>query len=120
MKCGKAIAAIISLVFFTSPAITQQGLIMFKGTWVSVYPTPGQQFSFNKTSGGGREVSLPLLGHATITASNGKDNSNLKVSGEGFDCYYRFTQVGPGEMLWTLKSGPPACPASTHFKRVSP
>src|ERR1700730_10553018 len=35
-----------------------------------------------------REASLPTLGQASIRLSDGNMGSNVKISGEGFDCYY--------------------------------
>jgi hypothetical protein len=112
------LAPIVFLLLNASPASTQQdSLRIFDGTWVSVNP-PGPQVTFNRV-GGSRQASLPVLGPATITASDGKDGSNLKVSGEGFDCYYLFVPIGQREMTWNLKSGSPACPTSADFKKAS-
>lgn len=120
MKTGLTIAAAMVLLHqIISPASAQDPLGIFDGIWVSVNP-PGPQIIFNKIGGGLRQASLPVLGLATITVSDGRDGSNLKVSGSGFTCYYLFGRISSREMTWDLKSGPPACPPSAQFKKDPP
>jgi hypothetical protein len=116
-RTGPYLALIVLFLLLVSPASSQEPLALFDGIWVSVNP-PGPQVIFNKVGGGLRQASLPLLGLATVSVSDGKDGSNLKVSGPGFDCYYLFTQIGAGEMTWELKSGSSSCPPSSYLRKV--
>lgn len=100
------------------PAIAQQDNLKFlDGIWFPVNP-PGGQIVFTRINGGMRQASLPVLGGATVSISDGRDNSNLKVSGLGFDCYYFYGMIGNQrrEMQWVLKSGPPSCMPTAYFK----
>jgi len=63
---------------------------------------------------------LQTLGAASIRVSDGKSGSNLKVSGDGFDCYYFFGMITAREMTWDLKSGSSVCPPSAHYKKDPP
>lgn len=120
MNFGNIVTAIIGVLLFAAPASSQQDrLKILDGTWVSVN-REGSQIIFHRGSGAVRQASLPELGHVTVTVSDGKDGSNLKVSGQGFDCYYRFASIGPREMTWDLKSGSSTCPRSDHFKKTTP
>jgi hypothetical protein len=107
------------LAFLSSqPAGAQQDNLKFlDGIWFPVNP-PGDQIIFNKINGGMRQVSLPVLGAATVSTSDGRDGSNLKVSGLGFDCYYFYGMIGHErrEMQWALKSGPNSCMPTAYFK----
>ena len=107
------------LFFAATPAHSQDALGMFDGIWVSVNP-PGPHITFNKIGGGVREASLPGVGQSTIRVSDGQSGSNLRVSGEGFDCYYFFGKIDAREMTWELKSGSAVCPQSAHYKKDPP
>jgi hypothetical protein len=108
------------LLLAAAPAHSQQDpLRIFDGIWVSVNP-PGPHVTFNKVGGGVREASLPTIGQATIRVSDGQSGSNLRVSGEGFDCFYFFGQIDPREMTWEFKSGSAVCPPSWHLKKDPP
>jgi outer membrane protein OmpA-like peptidoglycan-associated protein len=85
------------------------------GSWLSVNP-PGGQVSFHSVSLGLRETSLPM-GRASVTVSDGTMGSNLRLSGEGFNCYYFVGFINPNEMTWQLKQGDPACMETTYLKR---
>jgi hypothetical protein len=114
--CRNVFVTTFLLLVASLPASGQDPLNIFDGMWVSVNP-PGTQIIFNRVGGGSRQVSLPLLGLATIGVSDGKDGSNLKVSGPGFDRYYLFAPIGPREMTWDLKSGSAVCPRSGISKK---
>jgi hypothetical protein len=115
IKPSILLAGILCLA--ASRAGSEEPLAIFDGVWSSVTP-PGPQIIFNKISGGLRQATLPVLGAATITLSDGRDASNLKVSGLGFDCYYLFGIINAREMTWNKQSGPAVCPASSHFKKI--
>ena len=100
-------------------AHAQDPLAAFDGIWVSVNP-PGPQVVFNRVGGGVRQANLQTLGAASIRVSDGKSGSNLKVSGDGFDCYYFFGMITAREMTWDLKSGSSVCPPSAHYKKDPP
>lgn len=104
------------LLLAGSTANSEDFLGVLDGVWVQVNP-PGPQIMFHKTTGGLRQVGLPD-GLAMVTKSDGKDASNLKISGPGIDCYYQFTQTGPREMVLNLMSGSAKCPRSAEFKKA--
>ncbi|HLQ92373.1 MAG TPA: SEL1-like repeat protein [Xanthobacteraceae bacterium] len=120
MRRVKAILT-AALFLIASPLAHSQPdpLRIFDGLWSSIN-SPGLQVIFNRVSADQREASLSF-GHASISLSNGRDNSNLKVSGEGFDCYYYVAEdVTRVRMTWDLKSGPGVCPPLTVFERAAP
>jgi hypothetical protein len=93
-------------------------LQVFDGVWVSITP-PGPHVVFNRIGGQTRLASLPILGQATITASNGENGSNFKVSGEGFSCFYLvLTTNQRSRMVWELKSGQSVCMQSAVLERA--
>jgi hypothetical protein len=106
------------IVFFTSaaPAVSGDELADFDGVWVTVAPRPGPHFTFTRIVGG-REASLPLLGQSRITLSDGRDGSNIKVSGQGFDCYYFYGRITARKMTWDLRSGSSDCPTSLVLEK---
>jgi len=91
-------------------------LAFFDGVWVSVNPV-GHRVIFNKVGLGQRVATLPLLGPASIRVSDGRDESELMVSGAGFNCLYAVNNVGMREMVWGLKKGSAACLKSAWFKK---
>src|ERR1700748_873108 len=104
--CTVFAAILICLSF--KPVMAQQDQLKFlDGIWFPTNP-PGGQIVFTKIAGGMRQASLPVLGGATVSISDGRDNSNLKVSGQGFDCYYFYGLLSRDgrKMQWVLKSGP--------------
>lgn len=122
MMLRKGFGAALIFVVLGSPAISQPDpLRFFDGIWFQVNP-PGPQITFNRVGGNLRQANLAILGATTITVSDGRDGSNLKVSGAGFDCYYLFGMIGAAgrEMAWDLKSGDAACPKSALYKKDPP
>ena len=98
------LALILSLI--SALANAQDTLQTLDGVWTAVSP-PGSQIVFNAIAGGLRQANLPVLGSATVTVSDGRDSSNLKVSGQGFDCYYLFSPISASdEMTWTYEAAP--------------
>lgn len=117
----KILALVGSLLSAAVPAHTQNDpLAILDGTWASVNP-PGVHITFSRVGiDGRREASLPFLGRASVTVSSGEHGSHLKVSGQGFDCYY---WIGPmigneNKMSWELKGGKPLCLESMTLERV--
>ena len=104
----------------TAPVLAQQGdsLALLDGVWVAVTP-PGPQVIFNKLGLGQRAASLPM-GQATIRVSDGRSGSTLRVSGEGFDCFYLVSPISRIEMVWELKEGNPVCLLNAHYKKDPP
>jgi hypothetical protein len=94
-------------------------LEVLDGVWITVSP-PGGHIMFNRVSAGAREVSLPDLGQATVSPSDGTSGSNLKISGEGFNCYYFLGVISRKEIVWELKSGTAVCPPSMHLLKEVP
>jgi hypothetical protein len=90
-------------------------LAMYEGVWVS--STTAARFIFAKV-GTDRIVSLPTQGQATLRVSNGENGSNLRVSGEGFDCFYLASRINSRTMTWELKGGNSLCPAPTRLERL--
>lgn len=117
MKAATIFTVMALYILTVAPARSEDPLAIFDGVWASINP-PGTSIVFNQIAGGLRQANLPILGAATMTISDGRDNSNLKVSGAGFDCYYLFAPLGAAEMTWTRKSGDAACPATARFKKV--
>lgn len=101
-------------------SLAQQGdpLALLDGVWVSVNP-PGPQVIFNRLGLGQRAASLPM-GQAAIRVSDGRSGSTLRVSGEGFDCFYLVSPINRREMVWQLKEGNPVCLPSAHYKKDPP
>lgn len=102
-------------------------LAMLDGTWAVVTVAPQSQqlqhITFSKVGFGQRAASLPFLGQAAISLSNGRAGSNLRVSGPGFDCYYLVVVVDsykPQEMHWQLKSGKALCLESMILRKARP
>lgn len=95
-------------------------LSAFDGAWVSTTPpNVGGRIIFTRLSLGTREVSLPVLGQASIRISDGRDNSNFKVSGVGFNCYYSVSFLrGNSLMTWDLKSGDSVCALSSVYDKI--
>ena len=85
------------------------------GTWVAVNP-PGPQINFYKAGLGQRMASL-AMGQASIGLSDGASGSHLRVSGEGFNCYYAVGFVSSDEMTWQLKQGDAACLSTALYKK---
>ena len=85
------------------------------GTWVAVNP-PGPQINFYKAGLGQRMASL-AMGQASIGLSDGASGSHLRVSGEGFNCYYAVGFVSSDEMTWQLKQGDSACLSTALYKK---
>ena len=114
LACALAVGAV------STPVLAQQGdsLGLLDGVWVSVNP-PGPQVIFNKLGLGQRAASLPM-GQAAIRVSDGRSGSTLRVSGEGFDCFYLVSPINRGEMVWQLKEGSPVCLPSAHYKKYPP
>ena len=111
------VAVLLAIVM---PAHAQRDpLAMLEGVWISVNP-PGERVIFNRVGLGQRVATLPLLGPASIRVSDGREESELKVSGAGFNCYYAFTKIDAYEMVWGLRAGSDLCPRSAWFKRGSP
>ena len=79
---ARALLVLILLITYIrlAPGKTEDLLDIFDGAWVSVLP-PGPQLIFTTIPGNLREVSLPVLGTATLGISDGKDASNLKYRG---------------------------------------
>ena len=120
MRCTlkPLIAASILLFGVTAGGSQQDPLRILDGIWVSVNP-PGPHVTFSRVGGGTREASLPM-GQASIRVSDGKDGSNIKVSGAGFNCYYFHGTINQREFTWELKSGEPICMPSAHYKKDPP
>jgi pimeloyl-ACP methyl ester carboxylesterase len=95
---------------------TGDPLQILDGVWITMNP-PGEQLLFYRTSAGLHEVSFPRLGQATVVASDGLSGSNLKASGQNFDCYYTLAIIGNTAMTWEFKNGSPVCPSSMYLRR---
>jgi len=95
----------------------QQGdpLASLDGSWLSINP-PGPSISFYQV-GLGQRAAILSMGQASIKVSDGVSGSNLKISGEGFDCYYYVGFVSISEMIWQLKQGDSVCTNSAYYKR---
>jgi hypothetical protein len=104
-----------SLLIAGTLAYGQQGALSnFVGSWGSLNP-PGPYVIFTSTSFSTVVASLPKLGTAVITTSNGEGGSNYRISGEGFVCYY-FILVAPTQKLvWDLKAGDSVCPPNAYY-----
>lgn len=98
-----------------SPVDASDPLSVFDGAWVALNP-PGPLVSFFKAGLGQRMASL-AMGQASIRVSDGTSGSQLRVSGEGFNCYYAVSFVGSDEMVWQLKQGESVCFTSAHYKK---
>jgi hypothetical protein len=91
---------------------------IFNGVWVAVNP-PGPHIVFNTIGLGQREASLPILGQARISTSNGEDGSNFRISGPGFTCFYLILTTNQrSTMVWELRSGPDVCFKSAVFAQA--
>ena len=117
------ILGVASLLFagtLSTAIFAQQGdpLALLDGVWVAVNP-PGPQVIFNRLGLGQRAASLPM-GQAVIGVSDGRSGSTLRVSGEGFNCFYLVSPITRGEMVWQLKEGSPVCLPSAHYKKDPP
>jgi hypothetical protein len=111
----KSAIAFGCLLLSATPALSQTDFLSyFDGLWASVSP-PGPIVLFYQTGFGTRGASLPVLGQASVRLSNGEYGSNLKVSGEGFDCYYFVARISSREMIWEIKGGRAVCPSSAHY-----
>lgn len=115
-----AIATMSLLVLTTSLVRAQMGdgLSGLDGIWVAVNP-PGPHVQFNKVGLSQREASLSF-GQAALRVSGGEGGSNLKVAGEGFECFYFVGFISAREMTWQLKQGSSICPPSAHYKKDPP
>ena len=104
----------------TTTVLAQQGdsLGLLDGVWVSVNP-PGPQIIFNRLGLGTRAASLPM-GQATVRVSDGRSGSTLRVSGEGFDCFYLVSPINRAKMVWQLKEGSPVCLPSMALDKDPP
>ncbi len=111
----------IALVFLPAmQAKAQQELPpMFNGIWASVNP-PGPHVTFTRTGLHTVDASLPVLGQSQLRVSNGEGGSNLKASGQGFDCYYFYSPINPRKMVWDWRSGDSTCPPSMAFEKDPP
>jgi hypothetical protein len=98
-----------------SPVDISDPLAPFDGSWVALNP-PGPLVNFFKGGLGQRMASL-AMGQASIRVSDGTSGSQLRVSGEGFNCYYAISFVGADEMVWQLKQGESVCFANAHYKK---
>jgi len=108
------------LTLSTVESFSQQRdpLTLLDGVWVAVNP-PGPQIIFNKLGLLQRAASLPM-GQSVIQVSDGRSGSTLRVSGEGFDCFYLVSPISSTEMVWQLKEGNPVCLPSAHYKKDPP
>jgi hypothetical protein len=88
-------------------------LALYEGVWIS---STAARFIFFKV-GADRVVSLPT-GQASLRVSDGENGSNLKVSGEGFDCYYAASRINSRTMAWELKGGSGLCPQPIRLERL--
>lgn len=119
VNSSRSALAAVGLLFCTAVS-AQQGdpLSRLDGIWVSVNP-PGPHLNFYRVGLGQREVSLPM-GQSIINVSDGVAGSNLKVSGEAFNCFYFVGFVNAREMTWELKKGDAICMPSAHYKKDPP
>jgi hypothetical protein len=116
-----AISATIAsfLLLGTTAAWAQSGTVRnLNGIWVSVNP-PGPHITCSTVAGRTTECSLPM-GQASVRVSDGVAGSNLRVSGEGFDCYYFLGWINQCEMTWEFKKGDGVCMRSAHYKKDPP
>lgn len=90
-------------------------LAALDGAWVAVNP-PGPQINFFKAGLGQRMASLSM-GQASIRLSDGSSGSQLRVSGEGFNCYYSVGFVSSDEMVWELKQGDSTCLSNALYRK---
>ena len=119
-KCLLALAQSVFIFVATDVSLAQQRdpLWFMDGVWVAVNP-PGAQVIFNQLGLGTRAASLQM-GQATLRVSDGRSGSTLRVSGEGFDCFYLVSPINPREMVWQLKEGSSVCLPSAHYKKDPP
>ena len=97
------------------PAELSDPLAAFDGAWVAVNP-PGPQINFFKAGLGQRMASL-AMGQASIRLSDGTSGSQLRVSGEGFNCFYSVGFVSSDEMVWQLKQGDSVCLSNALYRK---
>ena len=97
------------------PAEPSDPLAALDGAWVAVNP-PGPLINFFKTGLGQRMASL-AMGQASVRLSDGTSGSQLRVSGEGFNCFYSVGFVSSDEMVWQLKQGESICLSNAHYRK---
>ena len=97
------------------PAEPSDPLAALDGAWVAVNP-PGPQLNFFKAGLGQRMASL-AMGQASIRLSDGTSGSQLRVSGEGFNCFYSVGFVSSDEMVWQLKQGDSVCLSNALYRK---
>ena len=98
-----------------APAEPSDPLAALDGAWVAVNP-PGPQLNFFKAGLGQRMASL-AMGQASIRLSDGTSGSQLRVSGEGFNCFYSVGFVSSDEMVWQLKQGDSVCLSKALYRK---
>jgi tetratricopeptide (TPR) repeat protein len=110
------IAPTVVLFALCASAVGQQDLLQFLvGGWVAVNP-PGAASNFANDTRDSLSASLPKLGQTAIVRSSDW-GSNIKVSGPGFECFYKVERIGSQEMSWKKQAGYDICPPATYFKR---
>jgi hypothetical protein len=121
MQYRATLMAMGVVVLLGAPAQSQQGALpsMFSGIWASVNP-PGPHVTFTRTALRTVDASLPVLGQTQLRVSNGEGGSNLRASGEGFNCFYFYSPIDPRNMVWEWKSGDGVCPRSMTFAKDPP
>jgi len=88
-------------------------LAIYEGSWIN---SAQSIVIFSKVSGG-RMVGLPT-GQAMLRSSNGEGGSNIRMSGEGFDCFYLASPIDAKTIGWELKNGSSVCPPSTRLQKL--
>ena len=112
----------IGLIFFLAiPAAAQNAELpaLFNGIWASVNP-PGPHVTFTRTALHTVDASLPVLGQSQLRVSNGEGGSNLRASGEGFNCFYFVSSISQRRMVWDWRAGDAVCPPSMTFEKDPP
>jgi hypothetical protein len=123
MRCWIPVIAVLTIASVnysaSYPAHGQELPALFNGIWVSVNP-PGPHITFTRTGGRTVEASLPVIGQAQLRTSDGVGGSNLRVSGEGFNCFYFYSQINRARMVWEFRGGDSVCPRSMTIEKDPP
>jgi hypothetical protein len=91
-----------------------------EGKWVIIVgPQTGQTIIIVKSFSGYEAVWW--RGQSILRESAGDYGSNLKLAGQGYDCYYYVSPISPEKMAWNYRGGTTSvCPPSTVLAREPP
>jgi hypothetical protein len=100
----KRFTIIWAFLLVAVPALSQENLLQrMECVWLSTNP-PGIHIAIYPFGAGSYRVSLPF-GQGEILTLDGRGGSNIKIAGEGFECFYFVPFPETKTMTWMFKSG---------------